>query len=57
MIQLGIHLIQHDKNMQISDIFQNCPEQQEEQQSNPKDIGSKFPRSKSYWDLEICRKS
>ena len=35
--------------MQISDIFHNCPEQeqqQQQQQSNPKDLGSKFPRSK-----------
>jgi hypothetical protein len=35
--------------MQISDIFHNCPEQeqqQEQQQCNPKDLGSKFPRSK-----------
>ena len=34
--------------MQIIDIFKNCPEQQQEQQqqqSNPKDLGSKFPRS------------
>ena len=30
--------------MQINDIFHNCPEQQE-QQSDPKDLGSKFPRS------------
>ena len=35
--------------MQINDIFHNCPEQQQqqEQQSDPKDLGSKFPRSKS----------
>ena len=33
------------QNRQISDIFHNCPEQQ--QQSNPKDLGSKFPWSKS----------
>ena len=39
--------------MQISDIFHNCPEeqqqqeQQQQQQSNPKDLGSKFPRSKT----------
>ena len=35
--------------MQISDIFHNCPEQeqQEQQQCNPKDLGSKFPRSKT----------
>ena len=34
--------------MQINDIFHNCPEQQQqqEQQSDPKDLGSKFPRSK-----------
>jgi hypothetical protein len=35
--------------MQIHDIFHNCPEQQqqqEQQQSDPKDLGSKFPRSK-----------
>ena len=35
--------------MQINDIFHNCPEQQEQQeqqQSDPKDLGSKFPRSK-----------
>ena len=36
--------------MQISDIFHNCPEQEQQQeqqqQSNPKDLGSKFPRSK-----------
>ena len=33
--------------MQIKDIFHNCPEQQEQQkQSDPKDLGSKFPRSK-----------
>ena len=51
MIQLDIHLILHVYNIQISDIFHNCPEQQEQQQqqqqSNPKDLGSKFPRSKS----------
>ena len=36
--------------MQINDIFHNCPEQQqqEQQQSNPKDLGSKFPRSKRW---------
>ena len=34
--------------MQIKDIFLNCPEQQQEQQqSDPKDLGSKFPQSKS----------
>ena len=34
--------------MQINDIFHNCPqEQQEQQQSNPKDLGSKCQRSKS----------
>jgi hypothetical protein len=37
--------------MQIFDIFHNCPEQEQEQQqqqqSDPKDLGSKFPRSKS----------
>ena len=36
--------------MLIKDIFHNCPEQQEQQeqeQSVPKDLGSKFPRSKS----------
>ena len=37
--------------MQINDIFHNCPEQQEQQeqqqQSDPKDLGSKFPRSKN----------
>ena len=35
--------------MQICDIFYNCPEEQQEeqqQQSNPKDLESKFPRSK-----------
>ena len=32
--------------MQIIDIFHNCPEQEQEQQSDPKDLGSKFPRSK-----------
>ena len=34
--------------MQINDIFHNCPDQQQqqEQQSDPKDLGSKFPRSK-----------
>ena len=33
--------------MQISDIFHNCPEEeQQEQQCNPKDLGSKFPWSK-----------
>ena len=35
--------------MQISDIFHNCPEeeqQEQEQQCNPKDLGNKFPRSK-----------
>ena len=31
--------------MQISDIFHNCPEQ-EQQQCKPKDLGSKFPWSK-----------
>jgi hypothetical protein len=31
--------------MQIFDIFHNCPEL-EQQQSDPKDLGSKFPRSK-----------
>ena len=41
MIQLDIHLILHVYNIQISDIFHNCPEQEEEeQQSNPKDLGS-----------------
>ena len=36
--------------MQINDIFHNCPEQQEEQQqSDPKDLGSKFPRSKNVY--------
>ena len=37
--------------MQISDIFHNCPEQEQQeqqQQCNPKDLGSKFPRSKSF---------
>ena len=35
--------------MQINDIFHNCPEQQQQQQqqSDPKDLGSKFPRSKN----------
>jgi hypothetical protein len=34
--------------MQIFDIFHNCPEQeQQQQQSDPKDLGSKFPRSKN----------
>jgi hypothetical protein len=36
--------------MLIKDIFHNCPEQQQQeqqQQSDPKDLGSKFPRSKS----------
>ena len=34
--------------MQINSIFHNCPEQQQqEQQSDPKDLGSKFPRSKT----------
>ena len=38
--------------MLIKDIFHNCPEQQEQEQqeqeqSVPKDLGSKFPRSKS----------
>ena len=34
--------------MQINDIFHNCPEQQEQQQQgNPKDLGSKFPWSKN----------
>ena len=52
MIQLDIHLIllkcrKNVENMQINHIFHNCPEQQQqEQQSNPKDLGSKFPRSK-----------
>ena len=36
--------------MQIHDIFHNCPEQQQQeeqqQQSDPKDLGSKFTRSK-----------
>ena len=45
--------------MQISDIFHNCPEEQEqEQQCNPKDLGSKFPRSKIVklgWDLNNYR--
>ena len=53
MIQLDIHLILHVYNIQISDIFHNCPEQeqqqQQQQQSNPKDLGSKFPRSKIIW--------
>ena len=43
--------------MQIFDIFHNCPEQeQQQQQSDPKDLGSKFPRSKKtgslYWRAE-----
>ena len=51
MIQLDIHLILHVYNIQISDIFHNCPEQEQEQQqqqqpSNPKDLGSKCPLSK-----------
>ena len=38
--------------MQINDIFHNCPqEQQQQQQSNPKDLGSKCPRSKTIWVL------
>ena len=45
--------------MQINDIFHNCPEQQEQQQqqqSDPKDLGSKFPRSKSRWSsLQKCK--
>ena len=34
--------------MQIIDIFHNCQEQQhqQQQQSDPKDIGSKFPGQK-----------
>ena len=38
-------LILHVKNMQIIDIFHNCPEEEEQQQSDPKDLGSKFPWS------------
>ena len=54
MIQLDIHLILHVYNIQISDIFHNCPEQEEEQQqSNPKDLGSKCPRSKNCWEFFI----
>ena len=38
--------------MQINDVFHNCPqEQQEQQQSNRKDLGSKCPRSKTIWVL------
>ena len=37
--------------MQIIDIFHNCPEQQQQQQSDPKDLGSKFPRSKTRMQL------
>ena len=37
--------------MQFSGTFYNCPEQEQQQeqqqQSNPKDLGSKFPRSKT----------
>ena len=44
--------------MQINDIFHNCPEQQQqqEQQSNPKDLGSKFPRSKNTYYVHISQK-
>jgi hypothetical protein len=38
--------------MQISDIFHNCPEEQQ-QQCNPKDLGSKFPWSKTRFS-KIC---
>jgi hypothetical protein len=50
MIHLDPTCLKNVKNMQIHDIFHNCPEQQQEeqQQSDPKDLGSKFPRSKSY---------
>ena len=48
MIHLDPTCLKNVKNMQIHDIFHNCPEQQQEeqQQSDPKDLGSKFPRSK-----------
>ena len=37
--------------MQIIDNFHNCPEEeQQQQQSDPKDLGSKFPRSKKVGD-------
>jgi hypothetical protein len=42
--------------MQIFDIFHNCPEQeQEQQQSDPKDLGSKFPRSKNNPQITFAR--
>ena len=35
------------KKSKTLDIFHNCPEEQEQQQqSDPKDLGSEFPRSK-----------
>ena len=34
MIQFDAYLISHVKNMQVKDIFHDCPEQQ--QQSDPK---------------------
>ena len=43
--------------MQISDIFHNCPEQeqqQEQQQCKPKDLGSKFPWSKKIEIKKSC---
>ena len=43
MIHFDPICLKNVKNMQIHDIFHNCPEQQ---QSDPKDLGSKFPRSK-----------
>ena len=42
-----MNLILHVKNMQIIDIFHNCPEEEEQKQSDPKDLGSKFPWSKN----------
>ena len=45
--------------MQIIDIFHNCPEEQEEeqQQSDPKDLGSKFPRSKMQFAVYLKLRS
>ena len=42
------------KYIQISDIFHNCPEQEEQQQqSNPKDLDSKCPQSKTVLDSKL----
>ena len=45
-----------DHLLKIRDIFHNCPEQEQQQQSNPKALGSKFPGSKKE-ALSLLRKT